>query len=197
MDKKRTGIAIVALLLVVGFAIVSLHKDWISQQFTMEMQEYDNGQGSVFAMQFYKDAKIIPATQREMSFDPEHPPQGNIITQQHSDAGLTISIGKANEMDPEVQKYCSEMNRNPFAYIAKANGNRVPVCVLGLDETEQRHALYLTKVEGKSGRHLVQIYKDFDTSEMNDEEKKALADTLDLNHYRADILYILSSIEER
>lgn len=197
MDKKITTLVFGMFVLLVGVVLFSAHKDWIRQQFSMQTTQYDNGQGTTFTMQFYKNAEVIPAKQRKISFDPEHPPLGNIITEQQSDAGLTIAIGKAKEMDPEVQVYCSDVANNPFSYTAKANGNSVPVCALRSNDADEKHALYLTQVEGKGGRHLVQIYKDFNVDGADDEQKATFADTLDLRQHRSDIIHILSSIEEK
>lgn len=159
------------------------------------MYEYDNGQGTTFTMKFYKGARVIPATERKMEFDPENAPKGSIITEQGKETGLTISIAKTNEIDASAREYCSAVERNVLRYTSKATGSTVPICLLG--SPEGSHVLYLTQVEGAKGRHLVQIYKDFSANIEDEAQRQRIAPEVDLWQYRDDIVYILSSIEEK
>lgn len=184
------------MALVIIASVASTHRHWLQSQFSMQTYEYDNGQGTTFTMKFFKGAQMIPATERKLQFDPDNVPGGNIITESGKEAGLTFAIAKANEIDESAREYCSEVSRNVLRYTSKATGKTVPICLLGANE-DNVHIFYLTQVEGAGGRHLVQIYKDFRLDIDDTEQKERIANDIDLRKHQEDILYILSSIEEK
>lgn len=185
--------AVFGVIALVVFVVFAFRFDVPKKSQSMQLYEYDNGQGTVFDLQFYKNAKIVPAIERKISFDAENPPKGNIITQSDQQANLTFAIGKTNEIDDSAREYCSNPERNIALFKSKKTGNEIPICLLGSGNKAAPHAFYLTQVESSEGRHLVQIFKDFDSDAKADD----LSEEVDLRKYTKDIIYILSSIEER
>lgn len=163
----------------------------------MQRYEYDNGQGTTFTLDFYPDAAVIPATHRKIAYEENNPPQGNIIRQQHQRAGLTFAIGKLNEIDDTAREYCSKQEQNVLSYTSKKTGGTVPICLLGPNKEGSAHAFYLTQVESEKGRHLVQIFKDFDSNTTDKKQLEELSGEIDLKNYTKDIIHILRSIEEK
>lgn len=199
MRRYFTAVALLGVGAFLWLSFTQLRKSNTEgrQQTRMIPYEYDNGQGTVFSMKFYENAEVIPAVNRKMGFDEKNPPKGSIIKKKSSDVGLVFAIGKLNEIDDSVRQYCSDVRRNIFMYTSKKSKAKVPVCLFGGNESSSEHAFYFTQVESEKGRHIVQIFKDFDSNITNEEAQKALSQKIDLRTDSEDISRILESIEEK